>query len=169
MKRLISAVIVGIVAIFNISAGSPDKQMVFHTAGDDMLVFVKPRKMAKTAESAAVKPLEYDITLSTQTDSVTVTYTLVTKTSTLQTDSTVINGLIHIPNERIYVEPKSKNWIYRLRFKMAGKDFQQTFCGDAPVELSIDNYRFMIPQSKQPKEAEICRTAVTLIEINKKK
>ena len=134
-----------------------------------MLVFVKPRKMAKTTNSSDAKPLEYDITLCSQTDSVAVTYTLITKNTYLQLDSTVINETIHEPNERLYIEPKGKNWVYRLRFKLAQDDFLQTFCGTAQLELRVDDYRFTIPQSKQPKEAEICRTALTLIEMNKKK
>ncbi|MDE6145925.1 MAG: hypothetical protein K2F96_06575 [Muribaculaceae bacterium] len=167
MKQ-ITAVAVMVLTVLAATAASPDKQIVFHSAGDGMLVFVKPRKMAKTATSSASKPLDYDITLSTQSDTVSVTFTLVSKSASLHIDSTSVNSSLRYVNERLYVEPKSKNWIYRLRFKMPQDDFEATFCGDNPLELSVDNCGFQIPKKKQPKEAEICRTAVNIIEMNRK-
>lgn len=168
IKKIISGILIGLITAFAVEAGNPDKQMVFHTAGDDMLVFIKPRKMEISADCPAIKPLQYDITLSTQTDSVAITCTIVTKNANLQTDSTLVNGYLKIPNERLYIEPKGKNWIYRLRYKMANEDFKQAFCNSPKVELCFDKCKFIIPAKKQPAESEICRTALTLIEKNKK-
>lgn len=150
------------------SPASPEKQMVSHSAGDDTIVFVKPRKMPTADKAASSKPITYDVTLSTQTDSVSVTYTLTTKVPTLNTDSTGVNGLRSFANERIYVEPKSKEWVYRLRFKMPSETFRETFCNTDSLELKTGNCTFLLSPKKQTKEAEINRMALKIIELNKK-
>lgn len=124
--------------------------------------------MAKAPSSAAVKPLLYDITLNTLSDTITVTYTLIAKSPSLQIDSTAINNSMKFPNERIFIEPKSNKWIYRLRFNMSDEDFKNSFCDNSALELNVDNCSFIIPEAKKPKEADIFKTTLTLISLNKK-
>lgn len=150
------------------SAASPEKQIMSHSAGDDMIVFVKPRTIPTANKQTSAKPITYDLTLSTQSDSVAVTYTLIAPNSALHADSTIINGSSAYPNERIFVEPKSKNWTYRLRFKMPYSAFSQDFCGENELRVQTGDCLFTLPAKKQAKEAEINRAALKIIELNKK-
>lgn len=149
-------------------SANPGKLMVSHSVGEDMLVFIKPRKMATADKEGSANPISYDITLSTQTDTIAITYTLTARNASLQADSTFINNSGGFPNERLYAEPKSRNWIYRLRFKMPSEAFRQTFCSDHDLELKTGNCIFRLPAKKQTKAAEINRTALQMIELNKK-
>lgn len=154
---------------FSLIAGTVNnKHFVSHSSGEGMVVFIKPRKMAKAPSSAAVKPLIYDITLNTLSDTVAVTYTLIARSPSLQIDSTALNNSLKYPNERIFIEPKSNKWIYRLRFKMSEEDFKNSFCDNSALELKVDNCAFIIPEAKKPKEADIFKTTLTLINLNKK-
>lgn len=150
------------------AAADSDKQFVFHSNGADMLVFIKPRKIPATKKGLKTKPLSYDITISTQIDSITVAYTLISPSSSMPTDSIFINNTYSYANEKIYIEPKSKNWEYRLRCKLPIEDFRKTFCCDQTMNINIGDYEFLLPNSKQQKEAEINRKALQMIELNKK-
>ncbi|MDE6534435.1 MAG: hypothetical protein K2K82_00315 [Muribaculaceae bacterium] len=170
MKISLKVLLINAMMALSIAAtpANPEKQMVSHSVGDDMVIFVKPRKMPTANKTSSSKPITYDVTLSTQTDSVSVTYTLITKAPTLSADSTGVNGLRSFANERIYVEPKSKEWVYRLRFKMPAETFRETFCSTDSMELKTGNCTFLLPPKKQTKEAEINRMALKIIELNKK-
>lgn len=139
-------------------AAKPEKQIISYSACDGTLVFIKPRK---------IKGIEYDITLNSTNDSVAVTFTLHAGSTTQQTDSTTVNDSLRFANERIYVEPESKGWRYRLRFRMSAEEFGNTFCKPGILSLTIGDSRFANSEKAQRKEAEICLMAKTLMELNK--
>lgn len=169
MKKLLFALL-ALLAALTAAAINPDKHLVYHSSGDHTIVFVKPRKMSKAPGCPAVKPLTYDITMNTMNDSVLVTFTLTTREPAQTSDSTTVNNRFTFANSRRnYIEPKGKNWENRLGFYMSQSQFSQTFCNpDSGLTLNIDGNKFEISPKNRKKDAEICRTALQIIELNRK-
>lgn len=148
---------------------NPSKQIISHLFDEGLVAFVKPRKMPKSTGSTAVKPLVYDITMNTLSDSVSVTCTVVTPLAPLEGDSARVNGTRAYETERIYVTPVKKNWENRVRFSMPVADFEQTFgASDSDLNISFGGSGFLLPAKKQKNEAEVCRMLINMINLNRK-
>ena len=158
-KRALTLLWLATATVFAAVASKPDKHIISYSTDEGTLVFIKPRKL---------QALEYDITLNSTNDSVAVTYTLRTPTTALSTDSTTVNDSLRFANERIYVEPDSKGWRYRLKFRMSANEFANTFCQPHALSLTVGGLRFANSIKAQSRESAICLTAQTISRLNKK-
>lgn len=169
LKQALILISVAISANFNIvKAAAPDKQIISRTTGEGTLVFIKPQKMSPLKGSKINKPITYDITLNSNIDSATITYTFHHSNPAAVIDSTTINNSSSFANELIYAEPEAKGWIYRLRFKIPIVEFKQTFCAPTQLSLTVSNQQFANPAKKQQQNSKICQTAIMIAELNKK-
>lgn len=168
MRKILLLIILLQLCVANMMGLNPDKEVISNIFPDGTTAFVKPRKMPKVKDSAAIKPMEYDVTMSTVTDSVSVTGTVVTGISPLATDSVVINDEIVFPIERIYVEPKSGKWVNRVRFYMPNDSFINSFCGESPLKVSFGECVFELSEKKLKEESVVYKRALEIIKMNKR-
>lgn len=137
-----------------------------------MLFFIKPQKMPRIKGYDAVKDMEYDITYITNTDSVSYTISIYTKTP-IKTDSVEIlyNGnILKEQLEKIYIEPNKSKWESRLRFRIPyhvfksmyqlTKSFQFKFSDDKHIAF------FFFDSSKWEKEKKKMNSIIGIIDYN---
>jgi len=150
-----------------IYAGNPAKEIITYAFDEGTVAFVKPQKMPPAANSSARKPLVYDITMNTVSDSVSVTCTVISVDGPLaECPATVCDSLTYAV-ERIYVEPEKKAWTNRLRFKLPMADFSNTFARDGRLTVAFGAYVFELNAKTQKNRSEICRAALQIIELNR--
>lgn len=120
---IISLVICGAVAP-SAYASDPRKHLEVKIWPEGTVVFVKPTKMSRMANSTAVKDMEYDIALNTQTDTVIITSTVITE-GAIPLDFVQIGDVGRYPVEKIYTEPISRNhWRNRLSIAIPLAEFR---------------------------------------------
>lgn len=127
MKYLRSffTLIIVVILSYPMNAKDHSSELVVKSTYDAMVVFAKPTKMSKKKGSAALKDLEYDITATTVCDSIGVTASVITATPLVLDSVCVECGVqsLKYSLERIFVEPKGKNWLSRIRFYIPMRDF----------------------------------------------
>lgn len=138
-------------------------------SSDGAVVFVRPQTM--DCISGGGKPLDYDWTISTMSDTVSFTFSVVTETP-VDLDSLSLlspgNGRFERPLEKLYAEPKGSRWIYRMRAPFSLGDFAEiSGTEDAPV-LKLKG----LPYSYRIKKWQECKAvynlALNIIKENKK-
>lgn len=144
MKYLRSffTLIIAVVLSCPMNAKDPSSALVVKSTADAMVVFAKPTKMSKKKGSAALKDLEYDITALTLCDSISVTASVITATPLVLDSVSVESGVqcCKYSLERIFVEPKGKNWLSRIRFYIPMSDFVFLTSSDvAPILIFSPN------------------------------
>lgn len=164
-KRTIS-LLGGLFLAATLNATDPAKQIITRSLGDDFLAYVKPRKMPAVKQSLALKPLEYDLTATTINDSVSLTCTIVTA-QPLLTDSMRIDTC-SFAFERIFVEPKGKTWVNRIRVYMSKANFQNLFCSDRSPQLNMNGALFLTPQKNWEPQRKTNSFMMQLIDLNTK-
>ena len=117
------AVICGLAT--SLHAENLSKHLITKTSPDATVVFVKPCKMKKAAGTAKADDMEYDVTLSTLTDSVYITATVRTPLPINLDSVTIAQGdkSAAYPVEKLYVEPDGKKWTSRVRVTLPRADF----------------------------------------------
>lgn len=168
MNKFLHIILILLATTVSAHAGDPAKQIMSNVFPDGIMAYIKPRKMPKADNSAAVKPLDYDITLTSISDTILVAATVITQSHVLKADSVVVCDSLAYPLEYIYSKPKSNTWINRVRFAIPENKFAQTFGHDGSVSLKYGNCSFLLPPKKQKKEAEVCRLALEIISSNQR-
>lgn len=176
MKKLdLAAALFAIAAAFSAGtalAGDPAKEIITKSDSDGMVVFVKPQKMERDKGSSALKDMEYDITLSTFNDSVSVTASVITR-QPFETDSVAVfygTEPIHAKIHRIYVEPAKGSWVSRLRFYITTGQLQQLI--EAANGISIDwdsqdgSISFRHSRKEWNKRREALRLSINILQQN---
>ncbi len=148
-------------------AGNPSKEIITYAFDEGTVAFVKPQKMSPAANSSARKPLVYNITMNTVSDSVSVTCTVISVGGPLEECTATVCDSLTYEVERIYVEPEEKAWTNRLRFRLPIGDFNGTFARDGRLTVAFGAYGFELNVKKQKDRSEICRAALQIIELNR--
>lgn len=148
-------------------AENPSKEIITYAFDEGTVAFIKPQKMPPAANSPARKPLVYDITMNTLSDSVSVTCTVISVAEPIENCSATVCDSLTYAVERIYVEPEKKAWTHRLRFKMPVGDFSGTFARAGKLTIAFGPYSFELNGKKQKGRSEICRAAMQIIELNR--
>lgn len=146
----------------------PMKHMEVMVRPDGAVVFVKPRSML--CVQGGKKAMEYDVTMSTLADSAFFTCTVMTDAPAGIDSVAFRSGSgagVTLPAERIYAEPKSDRWVYRLRCALdsaAFADFSSS--AEAPcVEAGGKVYRHK--QATWNDCREVFKLAKEIIDRNK--
>lgn len=116
-----------LVGLAQMNGGNPSNEILTKNTPDGTVIFIKPQKMKRCDGIGVLKDLEYDIVLASLSDSVSFTATLITE-APLKLDSVHVSNPgfnAMYPIERLYVEPKGKNWESRVRFYMNIIDFTE--------------------------------------------
>lgn len=151
-----------------LSAAKPEKEIMTHSTGEGTVAFIKPRKVDRMKGSAAAKSMEFDVTLSTLSDSVSIAATIVCP-QVLEPDSVRCNGSEAFALERIYCEPKSGKWVNRLRFYLSREQFADLFCSPEPIVFDWGGgATFEADRNRQKKLIPTNRLALEIIDLNKK-
>lgn len=152
---------------FALSGVNPIKSLEMMVRPNGAVVFVKSKKMPSL--NGKHKAIEYDWTLSTQTDSAYIACTL-TLDKPIEADSISFvwpNNLCRSVAERIYIEPKGKKWICRLRGGMKVDQFENMTTSECPPVIEIGDYQYSVSEKKWKDYGKIYKTAVEIVRINK--
>lgn len=150
---------------------NPMKKLEVMIRADGAVVFVKPAKMP--CVTGGGKAMEFDWTMTTLTDSVSLTYTIVCETS-LPVDSvrfvwnTPERYSFSCATEKIYEEPKGDKWVYRRRALLSKDEFDRLARSPLPPDVEAGNYIFRMKSSQWKDCALIYNTAIEIINRNKK-
>lgn len=177
MKRLTWVLLVGMFSsVLCLNAENLSKHLQVKTTPDGTVVFIKPQTMKKSQNSTALKDMEYDIVLTSFSDSIMMTATLITS-EPLKLDSIeIIDGNYVVdkyPIEKIYVEPSNKNWVSRVRFYMPEQSFNNLSNYVYPLSFKwgLDTYSpiYKHDSNKWNKFNRIGKLAIEIINQNKDK
>lgn len=151
----------------------PMKHLEVLATSEGVVVFAKPSKIPCIGGNT--KNLEFDLTLSTLSDSVSFTCTVIGE-SQLQIDNIRFSYTTPLSTdsifgccaELIYAEPKGDKWAYRLRALLSYDEFNSIVeSGNSPV-VTISPYSFQLRPSAWRDRRIIFRTATEIINQNKK-
>ena len=134
------------------------------------LYFFYEQKMPKAATGQSLKPLRFDVTYITGSDTVSIKTTVQSKTAYKGTQVTITTGSgekMTVPTEVIYRDIIKKGFINRIEIKIPRKEYRQLY--DAALPYSIDYgeqncFQFNVKQWQKHQNA--VNTIWQIIELN---
>ena len=141
---------------------------------DETIVFIHDFQFAANDANndRGLKSMDYDITLVTSNDSVSITSTIISK-KPFRPDSVGISGLGNYAVERLYADPKGGKWANRLRFYITFQDFQRLTNADATPAITwlsgdaSSAYTFSPKTKEWAKQQESWQFAIEVITENR--
>lgn len=128
-RRIFIAATAILLFSFFLHAENLSKHVFTKTTPDGTVVFVKPHKIKRDGTTQALKDMECDIVLTTFSDTVTFTVSLITP-QPISFDSVEVsvgNFNSYFPVEKLYIEPIGDNWSSRVRFYTPVSDFTRLY------------------------------------------
>lgn len=153
-------------------AGNLSKRYYSYMTSEGMLYYICPQKMPKMSDSMAKKPLLYDVTHLSTTDTVTISSTIWSQFP-LQTDSVRIvqNGKVWRASaiEVIYVERDKNLYKTRVRFPLLWAELKELYSSNDPFILDFyHNFTYLYPLKEWNKKKEEMNEILRIIELNRK-
>ncbi len=147
------------------------KQFVSKTSENGMIYFIKPREMPKAGKNNTVAdPMEFDLTIITNKDSVAFYVTIYTKepivleNAIIQSDNKIV---VSETLEKIYVDMHKNAYKGRYKFFVDKKQLNAIYSNQNPYVVDFGNgIKFATPKSKWQKEQEIYNTVANLSKMN---
>lgn len=158
----------------NVAYGvKPMKHLKVLATSEGAVVFAIPSKMP--CVSGGKTPLEYDLTMSTLTDSVSFTCTI-TGDLTLPVDKICFTNLkaqsgessFCCETEKIFKEPKDDKWVHRLRAQLSEDEFKKITESVTSPKIVIGTCTFELKPSQWKDRRIIYQTAAEIVKQNKK-
>lgn len=106
-------------------AKNPASSLIVKANGNETLIFVKPSRMSKAKDSAAKSDMVFDVTFTSDNDSIAIRSTHITEMPE-QFDSVMIESATFVkkyPLEKIFIEPHGNKWKSRLCFYISRHAF----------------------------------------------
>lgn len=158
-------------AILTLTAAAPTplKKLQVLVRQEGAVVFVKPDKMP--CIQGAGKPMEYDWTMTTLSDSVFITFT-VRADRPLAVDSLYFSWgepqvSIGSSVSRIYAEPKGKYWNIRLRSGMTASEFESMLESASAPLIRVADYTYQHRTDKWPEYRQVYTLGREIINNNR--
>lgn len=172
MKLLM--IIAGLLFAYQTSAQKLYKDYTFYPQETGTLYFIFPQKGFKSSQPSHPKGLEYDITYFTANDSVTFTYTYLSK-NVCPTDSLsfISPGCsTHTAKaEMLFVEPLKGLWRQRATVKIPCSLIISFYKNEAPYSLVIHSHGqrtdYTLPGSRWKKQQRLISRVFEMIHYNK--
>lgn len=151
----------------SLPAANPLKRIETLIQPEGSVVFIKPQKLP--CIKGKMSDMQYDITITTLNDSVYFSYSIMLDTP-LRIDSCqfLLSGdSLTSKAERIYIEPKGKRWIYRLRSGITYDQFNKMSDLQTPFVFEIGGSSFQHDISKWNDYVRVYKLAQEIINTNK--
>lgn len=158
---------------FFLHAENLSKHVFTKTTPDGTVVFIKPHKIKRDGTTQVLKDMECDIVLTTFSDTVTFTATLITP-QPIPFDSVEVsvgNFNSYFPVEKLYIEPTGDNWSSRVRFYTSVSDFTRLYDTSGILRVKWgNNYiapSYILKDKDWNKRRQIYKFAFDVISHNK--
>lgn len=146
-----------------------NKYMI-RTTDEGSILFFFPQKGYKSKALSNI--IEYDITYSTVSDSVTINFTYKSN-SALPLDSTLLKNqsFIEKPStSMIYLEPNGNKWEQRASMKISDQSFRLFMKEENPVDLYIyskgNEYKYEMSPKNWKKNMDIIKRVYEVFDLN---
>ena len=144
------------------------QHLMTKTDGDQTIAYIDNCKFNAEKNDRGIKNLTYDITALSSTDSVSVTTTIYSDKK-FKPDSVVLMGAKKCAVEKVYIEPKGKKWVSRLRFYITMKEFESIAATSVAPEMAwyvgSDTVAFSIKPKDWEKQRATWQTAIDALDL----
>lgn len=152
---------------------SINKRYNSHIGKDGYVFFFNPTKVP-TDKNNDVREFFYDMTYNITSDSLTLNFTIVSKSKIDEPIVSFCSGITHVAFNAVkmlYVEKHKKNYISRFTSKVSFTDIVPVFHSPLPLVIKIDfdenNLTARYGKKKWEKETRVMNEIFELIEIQK--
>ena len=159
---------------FAINAQKTEKSYIMSFYKDGLLFFILPQPIFKTSNNIAQKDFIFDITYLTKNDSSSFTATYTTKIN-FPADSIHIQdsdgSVISTPLKMIFIDKKSSQWIYRVRFMVSFELLRRLYISEYPYRVYIvsnkNRIEYQYSTNEWKKKRKKMNEILDIIKINK--
>lgn len=171
MKKSIVLILVCICCFLQTSYAVKPLRYISKVTEDGILFHVSKMKMPIAVNSQASKPMNFDVTIISSIDSVTMTATLISK-EPLHVDSVRILSselVCHLPLEVYYIEKHGQSFYNRVALHISLHEYGKLYKAMTPYLVAFDDVKtFQYKKNKWDKERQKMLDFLSIVELNKK-
>lgn len=171
MKKLAGCGLAVLLSAVCVAGAKPMDDLKMFVSAQGAVVFVRPKAM--NCVDGGGRALDYDWTVTTLSDTVSLTCTVMTDSPVAADSLSLCFGgetprILTKPLEKIYAEPKGKKWVYRVRAPFAYDEFRAISVSDDAPLLRMMDFSFRHSDKKWESCKDVYKLAIEIIEENRK-
>jgi hypothetical protein len=169
MKKVISLLFILMLSLTSI-AGNTNKLYRSSLTEKGTLYFFYAQKMPKNKDSKALKPLSFDVTYLSGSDTVSIKATVLSLNAYNQPSVTIIKAdgqKVENATEVIFRDLKKKGYINRIEIKMPRSEYRELYNADKPFTIIFGEQNcFKFADSQWQKHREAVNKVWSIIDLN---